>query len=327
MVSSISVNSGSVVPYNSELPISLKANLAKITDEVARRSLEGAKFAVRYFPQIPPRIFTGRNFYHLKFSLTTPKTLAMDTSIGIDVFSAASGNPNSPIFIFSHGYGVNQIEYWPLLGELASHGYTVLSLTHPSSVKEVSGLTLEEENKKMDQLAEVMANNIHYVIKQVREGPLKHLGCADKIYIGGHSLGGAAAVDVAKKDAKILGCVDFDGFLKGKETDKLEQPVQLILGDYTELLKELSQNPEKEAQEFAEHMTTSLKKCDKLCKNSPQSQKNVISGATHMDFTVQPFLEFLNGNKTLSEALRVHRIASHLVLDFLGSCLSPKPSS
>lgn len=322
-----SVKSTAVVLYNPTLPhISKKAHLESVSNEVARRSLENAKYGANHFPQVSPKVFTGRNFVHFKASVNTPRCLKTDSCIDIEIFAVAPGDRKSPVFIFSHGYGAHPVKYRPFLGELASHGYTVLSLTHRSSIEEIPGLTPEEETERMDQLAGIMVNNIQYVLGKVRHGALKDLGDPNRIILGGHSLGGAASIIVSRNDSAILGCLNLDGFLKGKatKTDGLAQPLLMLIGDYQADIHELEQDPEEEAREYARYMSQSLEEYETLRRNSPHSEKIVIPGAVHMDFTDQPFRDYVVGDKTLSSAMKVHTIASREVLKFLEFCLSDK---
>jgi len=117
----VTSTSTALVPYNPTLPhISLGSHLERVTDEAYRHSLELAKYAASHFPQVPPKIFTGRNFEHFSVSLNTPRCLTTDSSIDIEVFAAAPGDHKPPVLIFSHGYTTPPIKYRPLLGELAS---------------------------------------------------------------------------------------------------------------------------------------------------------------------------------------------------------------
>lgn len=322
--SSISSTSTAVVPYDPTLPhISVRAHLEKVTDEAYRRSFEIAKCEASYFPQVTSN-FTGRNFVCLSSAhLTPPKGLKTDSAIDIEIFSAKPGNHKPPILIFSHGYTTPPVKYRPLLGELASHGYTVLSLNHSSIIEEVPSLTREQETALMEELAPVMANNIQYVLEKVRNGVLKGMGDPNKIVLGGHSLGGAASIMVSRTDPTIAGCVNLDGFLKGnRKTDGLEQPLLIMTGDYQSGIEEDEQDPEKEVRDNAKFMSQSLEEYETLHTNtndSSHSEKITIDRGRHMDFTDEPFRDYLAGEKTLDAAMRVHTIVSQKMLGFMHS--------
>lgn len=255
--------STALVPYDSTLPhISMGSHLERVTDEAYRRSFELAKHEASYFPQITSN-FTGRNFVCLSSAhLTPPKGLKTDPSIDIEIFAATPGDRKPPVLIFSHGYTTLPAKYRPLLGELASHGYTVLSLTHPSSVEEKHGLKPMEEIAYTEQLAATMANNIQYVLDRVRGGALKDLGDPNRIILAGHSVGGAASIMVSRIDPAIAGCINLDGFLKGtNRTDGLAQPLLMITGDtdnYKRSFEEDLQHPEKDIRDYVETSIRSI---------------------------------------------------------------------
>ena len=162
-----------VVPYNLSLPhVFGKEHLEAVTNEVARRSLESAKYEARRCSSVASN-FTERNFVRMTgASIIPPKSLKTDPRIGIEIFAAATGDEKPPIIIFSHGVG-EPGNYRSILKELASRGYTVLSLIHPSSAEDPNWDTRERAEAGSDVLADIMANNIQYVLKEVRNGALK----------------------------------------------------------------------------------------------------------------------------------------------------------
>ena len=170
-----------------------------------------------------------------------------------------------------------------------------------------------------------MANNIQYVIDEVRNGSLKSLGDPNKIILVGHSLGGAASIMVSRTDPAISGCVNLDGSLTGNaKTDGFTQPLLMLIGDHQKGISENEQHLEEEVREHAKFSRKSLDEYETLCRNSPHSEKIVIPGAEHMDFSDKPFSDYLAGEKgkTLATAMRVHSIISRKVLKFLELCLS-----
>lgn len=330
--------STAIVPYNPNLPhVSIKAYLESVTSEVARRSIESAKYESHHFSQIASH-FTERSFGRIiTTSIIPPKGLKTDPYIDIEIFATATGDENPPIIIFSHGVG-EPGNYRSTLEELASKGYTVLILTHPSSAEDPNWLTREQAEAGSDELANVMANNIQYVLSQVRKGALKIPGDRNRIILMGHSLGGAASIMVSRSDQNISGCVNLDGGLKGSakkgnaKTDKVNQPLLMIVGDHEKRLKmelsELQQNPKGKEQEIQDKKLDIqvVQEWETLRSNSPNSFIQVIPAAEHMYFTDQPFRyyppEVEITAKKVSDAMRAHTTVSQEVLKFLGFCLS-----
>jgi dienelactone hydrolase len=215
-----------------------------------------------------------------------------------------------PILIFSHGFGVDPMEYRPLLEELASHGILVLSLNHPSS-SGYAPFTQVSHLKTQDEQASAQAENIRYVVDAIRGGNLKdvnNLGLADQIVLAGHSLGGAASIIVARKDPQIKGCINVDGGLKGKEetrTEKLPMPVLMILSDHA---SDQSDDMQKMKQEWGA-----------FSKNS-SAESHAIPGVDHVDFcTIYRALGWMNGDNTMDSALRAQSIASRIMVQFMHS--------
>ena len=311
-----------IVPYNLSLPhVSVKAYL----ESVVRRSLESAKYETRRCSPIASN-FTERNFVRMtSTSIIPPKSLKTDPRIGIEIFAAATGDEKPPIIIFSHGLG-QPGNYRTILDELAEHGYTVLSLTHPSSYEDEDFVTSEQGEAREEELAAVMAKNIQYVLNEIRKGALKIPGDPNRIIIMGHSLGGAASIMVSRSDsAAISGCVNLDGSLHGHaKTGGLKQPLLMMTGDYRELIREREQSLKEDDRKDAKRMNRYKEEYETLRRNSRYSNIVMIEKAGHMDFTDQPLRECLAGEKSLSDAMRVHTIVSREVFKILGLCLSSR---
>lgn len=232
------------------------------------------------------------------------QTLCTHSQDGIDPVG------KMPILIFSHGYGVDPMEYRPFLEELASHGILVLSLNHPSS----SGYAPFDpvpHLKTQDEQASAQAENIRYVVDAIRAGHpkgLNALGLPDQIILAGHSLGGAASIMVARNDPKIKGCINLDGGLRGREetrTKKLPTPVLMILSDHS---GDQSDDMQKMQQEW-----------EAFSKNS-SAESHAIPGVDHVDFcTIYRALGWMNGENTMHSALKAQKAASRIMLQFMHS--------
>ena len=242
--------------------------------------------------------------------------------------SVDSLNPvgKMPILIFSHGLGVDPTEYRPLLEELASHGYLVLSLNHPSSsgyapfsqnppILDARNEAGCEDPKKfsseLDRLTAIQVDNIHRVAEYIR----KKEGSETPIVLAGHSLGGASSIIAARNDPKIRGCINLDGGLRGnKKSEGLKTPLLMIFADHLK-------NATPEDQEWiAKEYVPMLKDWTDLHENSKrigESHIGQIKGTSHMDFSACPVLDWLLGEKTLDGALKAHVVASRAMVQFM----------
>lgn len=270
-------DSMAIVPYHPQQSSEefLRSTQERITNDVFRRTLAQAKYAANIFPPLTPK-FNCSNFFRISSaSLTTPRCLKTDSCIEIEIFAAPLSYRNPPILIFSHGWGEPSRNYRILLGELAGNGYTVLNLTHQSSIDEdPPGLSLKEVDALTDKLAAIMANNIQYVVDEVRSGSLKSLGNPNKIILVGHSLGGAASIMVSRADPEISGCVNLDGSLKGNaKTDRLTQPLLMLIGDHEKMMREQEPDPSEEIREYAKFSRRFHEEYETLYHNSPHSEK------------------------------------------------------
>lgn len=360
---------------------SLRSSMQVLTDTVARRSLDLAKFEASHLAFRPRRLdhvllpLTGSYpVGYAKLSLDGPKN--GDSLIGIEVFAptqkvtggnklllqltpANGSRPDQclekmlcseqmctlrthsqdrlepigkrPCVIFSHGWGVNASGYRPLLEEMASHGYTVLSINHPSSSED--GLNMSPE-----ELAKMQAHNIRFVVEQIRNKTLagiRDIVNPERIVLAGHSMGGNASVLVARDDSHIAGCINLDGALTGdKRTEGVEMPLLMIFSDVFKDVDKMSTKAQEEFQvwktndyvpmlktwqSFHENSLASLKRRGLGLEET--SRTGQIKGVGHMDFSMMPLLSWLVGEKTLNSALKAQKIASEEMLKFMHSVL------
>ena len=225
-----------------------------------------------------------------------------------------------PVLIFSHGLGVDPVEYRILLEEIASHGFAVLSLNHPSSSGHAPFRPGEALNaaaidycerseparfrEEIEKLGQHQASNIRHVVALVRDGSLREfIAPTEEIILGGHSLGGAASILVTRTDPQIRACINVDGYLHPDggtpKATGIQQPLLQLLAGGHEMVPEW----------------------DELHANSPHAHKAVIPNVGHMDFTASPILEGLLGEKSMYSALKAHRAASRTMQRFMSKAL------
>ena len=225
-----------------------------------------------------------------------------------------------PIVLFSNGMGCDITEYRLLLEQLASHGYLVLNLNHSSSSSSVYDNVAPGEdpfaNVDPKKLAAMQADNIQFVIEEIRNGSLKDLGQSDQIILAGHSLGGAASILVVQNDPTIKGCIDLDGALQGPAS---EPPVPTLLVTTSAPDPDLSQFDEETRENILERRKEVKEGWNNFSKHS-NVESRTIEGVDHMDFSMCAMLYWLLGKPHLYlGTLKAHSVASQAMIQFMHS--------
>ncbi|KAJ3546375.1 hypothetical protein NM208_g2022 [Fusarium decemcellulare] len=173
----------------------------------------------------------------------------------------------------------------PVAQSLASQGNVAITVDHPyeATIVEfpdgevVYGATADEINPESAQKAvKVRSQDISFLIDQI-SAPSKLgdniAGKLDtkKIFVYGHSLGGATSAQVASVDDRVLGGLDFDGALVGSvEETGLDKPFFIVGADSTE-------NATSYYQDFID-------------KVGGPKMLTIINGTKHMTFSDLPLL-------------------------------------
>lgn len=150
-----------------------------------------------------------------------------------------------PLVIFSHGaFGVIDSNYSTYM-ELASHGYVVASIGHPYHamfVQDVNGKTTiasqefieqiyamnsdkmseEEIYRNSQEWLKIRTDDINFVLDNIldkaatdRNAPFSRVD-KEKIGLFGHSLGGAASVQLGRERKDIDAVIDLEGSMLGE---------------------------------------------------------------------------------------------------------------
>jgi len=140
-----------------------------------------------------------------------------------------------PVILLSPGNATNIEFYSVLAGEIASHGYIVVGLNHPYDVPAVQLSDGEIAPYDKEQwLLEAGAHQIYtaermpvrvadlsFALDQLEiansdeNNLLAGIMDLDSVAAAGHSLGGIAASEACKADARFSACLNFDGLQKG----------------------------------------------------------------------------------------------------------------
>ncbi|MCU1227597.1 MAG: isoform [Acidobacteria bacterium] len=168
--------------------------------------------------------------------------------------TAAKSPRRFPVVVFSHGGGINVLEYTTLIEELASHGYVVTAVEHPGDaglvvlpggrVVEQSGWDADAKRTPAERMAfhrerhQVDARDNAFVLDQLvrlNDGtiasPLRGRIDLSHAFAIGHSLGGKASVVSCATDPRWTACVNLDGGLDaGDRYPRVDKPLLAIYG-------------------------------------------------------------------------------------------------
>ncbi|KZL65453.1 PAF acetylhydrolase family protein [Colletotrichum tofieldiae] len=126
-----------------------------------------------------------------------------------------------PLVLFSPGWGNPRLLYGAMAREVASHGFTVITIDHPydpSFVEFPDGtvyqaVSLDTDNTtELESLTQVRAEDTSFVLSYFYKNPMPGVDF-DRTIMFGHSLGGATAAAAMLTDSRIRGGINFDGKL------------------------------------------------------------------------------------------------------------------
>ncbi|MEV5355663.1 dienelactone hydrolase family protein [Streptomyces sp. NPDC052693] len=210
------------------------------------------------------------------------------------VFDApvAGGDERFPVVLFSPGSGGVRTQNTAWAEELASHGYVVVALDHPydsAAVVLADGRTIrtrthstgdrDKDNKLAAGWTAVRAADLRFVLTRLATaagdgdaGPLTGRLDTGRAAVTGHSMGGAAALQAARRDRRFDAVIDLDGYPHGPTTPSLHQPA-LALAQATTA----STDPH-----YAPRLTQALE------RNTATSYRLTVPGAAHLTFMDGP---------------------------------------
>ncbi|KAG0647600.1 putative 1-alkyl-2-acetylglycerophosphocholine esterase [Hyphodiscus hymeniophilus] len=133
-----------------------------------------------------------------------------------------------PLLLFSPGLGDPRLYYSALAQQVASQGFTVMTIDHPYDAgivvypdnSTISGADIETDEQILFDLS-VRVKDISFVLDQLSHPSLT---CSlipgleldtKKVGIFGHSLGGAAAAQAMLEDDRLVGGINLDGTFFG----------------------------------------------------------------------------------------------------------------
>nr|WLE93545.1 Dienelactone hydrolase family protein [Streptomyces sp.] len=152
----------------------------------------------------------------------------------------ASEGGRFPVVLFSPGSSGVRTQNTAWAEELASHGYVVAALDHPydsAAVVLADGRTITSatvstgDRDSDDRLGEdwtaIRAADLSFALTRL-EGlgadPLTGRLDTGRVAVTGHSMGGAAALQAARRDHRFAAVINLDGYPRGPLSPALGQP-------------------------------------------------------------------------------------------------------
>ncbi|MBM7773266.1 putative dienelactone hydrolase [Actinokineospora baliensis] len=154
------------------------------------------------------------------------------------IVDAPAADGRYPVVLFSPGSSGVRTQNTAWAEELASHGYVVAALDHPydsAAVVLADGRTIttatastgdrDQDDRLADDWTAIRAADLSFALTRL-EGldPLEGHLDTSRVAATGHSMGGAAALQAARKDPRIDAVIDLDGYPRGSLTPELSQP-------------------------------------------------------------------------------------------------------
>jgi hypothetical protein len=204
-----------------------------------------------------------------------------------------------PVVIFSPGLGAPPLVYTATLEDLASHGFVVVSVSHPYSVavtvfpdgrvvrsNEAGSAAAASLNELSDaqeiaappgDVGEVCVKDVRFVL-----GELDRLNREDELLAGrlnlsavgifGHSLGAATATRTVQIDARFRAGINMDGTDFGVTAGtRISRPMMWLSSQI--------HNPE-----LAEAWRTYEKRTNDLLQRTADGSRAVVRGTAHLTF-------------------------------------------
>lgn len=133
-----------------------------------------------------------------------PPTASFDQTKSVRIYYPFTATEPTPLLIFHHGTGYDHLSYQNLLVHLASHGITCASVNDPYPYDVYPNYYCWGGH---DESARVMVETRAFVeeLSEISGHPLEGMLDRDRVFYGGHSRGGAAALIAREIDPDVRG--------------------------------------------------------------------------------------------------------------------------
>lgn len=152
-----------------------------------------------------------------------------------------------PLILFSHGLGktYNGTSYTWLCKNIAEHGYVVVSVSHPYACKPIQFfdgrvaryLFPESKYHSFNQEVEIWVDDMVCALNECTRynacagDPLYNTIDLSRVGMIGHSLGGATAIQMCRRDSRVAVAINLDGPLCGANAlVGFNKPLMFIFG-------------------------------------------------------------------------------------------------
>jgi pimeloyl-ACP methyl ester carboxylesterase len=210
-----------------------------------------------------------------------------------------------PMIIFSHGYGCNSNFYQQIVEPLASHGYCVVTVNHPST--NVFTFSLGHYQLPMRRVSDdpsaseavlINTRDLEFVIDQINVHPDFRSFFGESLDFGaigvfGHSLGGTTSLEICRSLPEVVKAgLNLDGYFSYSThpNSKVNQPFHTISA--TALEPDIK---EEDRRQREEDFKLNQEAYERLRQISPNASRTVFSDALHMDFCLIPMLPTFEG--------------------------------
>jgi len=219
-----------------------------------------------------------------------------------------------PVVIFSPGMAGNHFDNQNIVEELASHGYCVITVSHPASnlSSDLAQITPPDDpppgvKERMFAIRE-QAADVLFLVDQIKAGALGPNIDPDRIGVAGHSLGGDTALEACRQSGAIRAGVELDsGTLKHTTQVGVDQPFLTIVAGNGAFGQR-----EKIDGEIWDYQ----KDWEDYSARSPQATLRIVDNADHDSFSLDHHHKAVKTGVANPHTVEINRTTNCHVVDF-----------
>lgn len=236
--------------------------------------------------------------------------------VTVEFWYPAASDKKVPLVIFDHGAFGMKGSNASTFQELASHGYVVASIDHPyhslytkatdgqstmvnqAFLKEVQDVNagLYDQQKALElehAWLKVRTDDLNFVLDSIlkngSDSKVYQLVDAERIGLFGHSLGGAASVQLGRDRQDVDAVINLDGDLLGEYVAVQDGKTTINHDRYPVPLLSIWTDDMKRAFDQAKEQGLELPQ-QQILATAPQAYEAYIAGTNHMSLTDLPLI-------------------------------------